>query len=259
MKMKKNSAILVFDAGNTAVTYAFYYGGRVHAFGSSSVEGIAKLVQTWSKKIPSGTIHHAAISSVDPQKTRQLQKIFSAHRQFKVWIAGKNLPVKIQSLYRPAKTLGIDRVVLIHGALAIYKPPFLLIDFGTAITFDYVSKKGIFEGGLIVPGPGISFKALMEKTALLPKNLKFPNSAKSFLGKTTLAGMTSGILEGFGALTDELIERFRNRFGKNLRVIATGGYAETLQRYSRLMDFSDPRLSVNALLLLTKAWTRKKH
>lgn len=248
--------LILLDIGNTAVTYGIYKGGRLLRSGSCIYNDIPKIVKKclisgYSSKI------NVIISSVVPKITKSMTLGTGPLRfpgpvpKVKIWVVGRNLPVKIKHRYQFSK-LGVDRAVNIYGALRIYKAPFLIIDSGTAITFDYVSKQGVFEGGMIVPGPEVSLQALMERAALLPKNILLPKKAASFLGRTTYDCMVSGILEGYGALTDGLIERFRKRYGKSLKVIATGGFMNHLKPYTRQIDVVDLRHSVKSLLLLAK-------
>ena len=132
----------------------------------------------------------------------------------------------------------------------MYKLPILIIDYGTAITFDYVDAKGVFKGGMIVPGPETALRALGQRAALLPKNLRLPRRTASFLGRNTRECMESGILEGYGAMTDELIRRFRSRYGENLRVLATGGFAGHIRPYAKNIQIVDPKHSIKSLLAL---------
>jgi type III pantothenate kinase len=134
----------------------------------------------------------------------------------------------------------------------MYRLPMLVIDYGTAITFDYINAKGVFLGGMIIPGPETAYRALGQRAALLPKGLPLPKKSKSFLGRDTRRCMESGILEGYGAMTDELVLRFRKRYGKNLRVLATGGFAEVLRPYTKHLDIIDPKHSIKSLLALLR-------
>lgn len=150
----------------------------------------------------------------------------------------------------------MDRIVNIYGALRMYKPPFIIVNFGTAMTVDYVSKKRIFEGGMIIPGPEIAFQALIQRAALLPKKLRLPYKRSSFLGRTTFDCMSSGILEGYGSMTYELIRRFKRRFGSDIPIIATGGFAPHLRPYAHCFDLVDDRHSIKSLLIIFKDYLR---
>jgi type III pantothenate kinase len=142
-------------------------------------------------------------------------------------------------------------LVNIYGAVKIYGLPLLILDYGTALTCDYVSDKGIFLGGLIIPGPEISLQALCERAALLPL-IKFPTGTVPFLGRDTQAGMKAGILRGYGAMTDGLVERFQARYGRKFRVIATGGLAKAIAPYASRVDVLDPLLTLKSLVKVYK-------
>ncbi|HNX68243.1 MAG TPA: type III pantothenate kinase [Candidatus Omnitrophota bacterium] len=241
--------VLAIDIGNTAATVGFYEAGRLLDFGSVYYNDIPKYV---NKCIKSGRNCHfdIVISSVIPKITDFLICNLQNIKRITVWVAGENLPIKIKHKYIKYNELGCDRKVNIYGAAKIYRLPILIIDYGTAITFDYVNAKGVFKGGMIIPGPETAFRALGQRAALLPKELPLPKKVKSFLGRTTKECMETGILEGYGAMTDELIRRFRQRFGKKLRVLATGGFAGIIRPYTRNIDTVDPKHSVKSLLAL---------
>ena len=169
---------------------------------------------------------------------------------FRPCIVGRDLIVPLKTRSKKGQ-LGVDRLVTAYGGFQLYGSPLLVIDFGTAITFDYVSKSGGFEGGLIVPGPEISFQTLTQRAALLPKNTRLPQQALSFIGNDTLACMESGILQGYGAMTEGLIQRFQKQYGK-MKVVGTGGFAKTIKPYCPLLKTIDPQLSVKSLLLLSR-------
>lgn len=241
--------ILAIDVGNTAATVGFYQGGRLKEFGSIYYNDIPKYV---AKLIKSGvnSYLYVVISSVLPKITQKIKSSIKPKSGLRVWIVGKNLPIKIRHKYNDYTELGCDRKVNIYGATRMYRLPILIIDYGTAITVDYIDSKGIFQGGMIIPGPETAYKALSQRAALLPKELPFPKKSRSFIGRGTRDCMESGILEGYGAMTDELIARFRERYGKNLRILATGGLAGVIRPYTKHIDSIDPQHSIKSLLAL---------
>ena len=248
-KTLKNSTLILFDIGNTAVTCGVYQGGRLLESKSLLFNDIPKFIKICNKSGVNND-YNIVISSVVPKYTQKLKRMLSS--KYRVWVVGENLPVPIKHRYKAVKQLGQDRIVNIYGALRIYKAPLLIIDYGTAITFDYVSKSGVFEGGMILPGPEIAFQTLISRAARLPKKARLPHETASFLGRTTYDCMRSGILEGYGAMTDGLIERFKARYGKNLKVLATGGFARHLKPYAHLFDILDNQHSIKSLILLFK-------
>ena len=125
----------------------------------------------------------------------------------------------------------------------------MIIDFGTAITFDLISGKGDYLGGLIMPGIKISLSSLYEKTALLPRvELK---DASHIIGKDTVNSMRGGILFGFGAMCDGLVAEYRKILGKDLKVILTGGNAKLVKKYARSIQIVDEDITLKGLLLVS--------
>jgi len=189
------------------------------------------------------------LSSVVPRITLKIRKTLGKNKRMNpLYVLGGNLRVQIKHNYKNASKLGQDRLANIYGSLKLYRPPLLIMDFGTAVTCDFISKHGVFEGGLIIPGPEIALRALSERAALLPK-VPFPKKGDSLLGKDTRQGMQAGILQGVVAMTDGLIDRFRQRFGSSIKVIATGGLAPVIFSLTRKIDVLDPFLTLRSLAL----------
>lgn len=241
--------LILFDIGNTAATYGIYQKGRLFRFGACVYSDIPKIVKNCTKSGVNYRIN-CVISSVVPKITKKIKGCLPKNTA--CWVVGENLPVPLKHLYPKNGSLGIDRIVNIYGALKLHKAPALVIDFGTAVTFDYLSPRGIFEGGMIIPGPELSFQALIGRAAKLPKKARLPFKAKSFIGTSTIDCLSSGILQGYGAMTDGLIYRFKSKYGNKLRVIATGGFARHLKPYTRHLDIIDPQHSIKSLILLFK-------
>jgi type III pantothenate kinase len=196
-------------------------------------------------------INKVIISSVNPNLSKKLTKLLKRRLGVKsIYEVGKSLKLSIPMRYN-RRQLGSDRLVNVYGAIQLYRLPLLIIDFGTAITFDYVSKSGVFEGGLIVPGIETSFRALLERAAMLPKvnQLKPP---KSLMGHDTKAAMSSGLLNGFGALADGLIGRFRKQYGSRLKVLVTGGFATRIAPIMTQVDYLDPLHTIRSLALICR-------
>ncbi len=247
----KPSITVLLDIGNTAVTCGLVKNGRISSIKSLDFNIIPKLLKNCSKSGKYSKIS-VVLESVVPYFENELLIKFKQNPTFSFHIAGKNLSIPMKSRYQP-RQLGIDRLVNAYGCTQLHgKPPFVILDYGTALTADYVSSKGVFEGGLIIPGPVTSFKALNQKGALLPSNLKFPSSSKGVGTKNTRDALQSGILEAYGAMTDGLVDRFRNQFGKELKVVATGGLSKVMAKHSNAIDILDPQLSLKTLFLLYK-------
>ena len=248
--MKLNPKLLVaIDIGNSTVGCGFYRNGVLRGFGSYSSYNIPKIVKIIDESGVSNNNVKVIISSGVPKFTLKIEKVLSNTIPGKsVYIVGKDVFPKVKMKYK-RKLLGADRLVNVYGAIRKYRLPILVIDFGTAITFDFIGKSGVFEGGLIVPGVETSFRALGERTALLPKSAKIRDVSK-LIGRNTKSAMCSGLLNGFGALADGLIGRFKREYASNLKVLATGGFAKRMARYARKLDYVDPLHTVRSLALI---------
>jgi len=150
--------------------------------------------------------------------------------------------------YDNPREVGADRIVNAVAAYELYGGPAIVVDFGTATTFDVISAQGEYLGGAIAPGIGISTEALFERAARLPRiELVKPRSA---IGKNTVASMQAGIVFGFAGQVDELVRRIKKELGEEARVIATGGMAELLAGEARTIEKVDPLLTLEGLRLI---------
>jgi type III pantothenate kinase len=189
------------------------------------------------------------VCSVMPVATRMLVHDIKKLSRAKVYIIGKDIKVPVPNRYLRPKQVGQDRLVNAYAGIKLYGAPLIVVDFGTAVTFDVVSKKGEYLGGMIIPGLKISLDVLSERTALLPKvKLNVPTS---LIGKDTRQSMLSGIVYGYAALCDDLVRRIKRVIGVKAKVIATGGDAVLLKRYARSIDLVDSDLTLKGIHLLT--------
>lgn len=236
---------LLLDIGNTSITCAKVQNRRFTSLGSHLFDIIPKKIDFWTKSGRKSTIE-AIISSVDPEKTRFIANHLKKKRA-QIWIAGQNLPVPIRHRYRDIDKLGMDRRVCVYGALKMHKPPFVVLDYGTALTADYVNARGVFLGGMIIPGPELAYQALLAKAALLPKHTRLPRKTPAFLGRTPAECLETGILQGYGAMARGLVDSFKKKYGKSLQVIATGGFAKQLSPLAGCFDVVDSDLCLKSL------------
>lgn len=164
------------------------------------------------------------------------------------YIIGKDIKGFIKNSYRKPKEVGTDRLVNAYAGIRLYGAPLIAVDFGTAVTFDVVSRNKEYLGGMIIPGLSISLDALASRTALLPRvSLKKPSE---FIGRDTKSSILSGIIYGFAALTDDLAERIRSKIGRGAKVIGTGGNVELISKYCRYIDKIDTNLTLQGLNLI---------
>ena len=155
------------------------------------------------------------------------------------------MKVPIKNKYRYPRQVGQDRLVGAYAARILYGSPAIVIDFGTAITFDVISSKGEYMGGIIVPGIRLTAESLFKKTAMLP--LVSIVRPKALIGRDTTNSILSGIFYGYGALCDGLIRQLTRTMRSSPRVIATGGYAALMKKYSSHIRRIDPDLIFRGL------------
>jgi type III pantothenate kinase len=239
--------LLTVDVGNTTIAFGIFEGNKLKKRYSVPTNS-AKYEYFLKKIFKSNCINDAIVSSVVPKATKVLDKALRRFLKKPALILGKNLKVPIKNLYRFPKQVGQDRLVNAFAAISLYGAPAIVVDFGTAITFDVISKKKEYLGGMILPGLKISLETLNERTALLPK-IKL-DRPKEFIGRDTKNSMLSGIVFGFAALSDDLTERIKTKIGKNSLVVGTGGNIDLLKSYCTNLDSVDKDLTLKGLNLI---------
>ncbi|HEV7473582.1 MAG TPA: type III pantothenate kinase [Pyrinomonadaceae bacterium] len=151
-------------------------------------------------------------------------------------------------LYEPAADVGADRIVDAVAAIQKYGAPCIVVDFGTATTFNAINAKGEYMGGVITPGIMISSDALFERTAKLPRvDIRRP---QTIIGSSTIAAMQSGLYHGFVGLVDGVLRKMIDEIGGQPRVIATGGLASLIATGSEFIELVDDTLTLEGLRLI---------
>ena len=244
--------LLVIDIGNTNINFGLFNGKRLAKKFTipTALYGFKEL------KVRLGTFkaRDMVICSVVPKLTVVLKRDLFRLSGKRPYIIGKDLIVPLQNLYRNPKQVGQDRLVNAYAAVMLYKAPLIVVDFGTAVTFDVISKHKEYLGGMILPGLAISLDTLAQRTALLPKvKLDRP---KEFIGRDTKNSMLSGIVNGFAALTDDLAERIKDKIGRQARLIATGGNVALIAPYCKSIDKIDRDLTLKGLSFIYEGLKR---
>ncbi|MFH1190503.1 MAG: type III pantothenate kinase [Candidatus Omnitrophota bacterium] len=246
--------VLAIDIGNTNITMGLFSGDKLvkklkvptnscHMHGKClrSMRGIA------DPKGPDAP--RVIISSVVPLALSRLIAELNRVPKPEISIVGRDRKAPIKNPYRNRDEVGQDRLVNAFAAKTLYGSPSVIIDFGTAITFDIVSRGGDYLGGLILPGIEMSLLSLYMKTALLPKVELKPVS--SIVGRDTASSIRGGILFGIGAMCDGLSAKYRKLLGKNTVIIATGGNAGLIRRYTGSIRIVDEDLTLKGLKLIS--------
>jgi type III pantothenate kinase len=187
------------------------------------------------------------ISSVVPTATQSLREMVRGYFHFAPVVVEPGVKTGVPVLTDNPKEVGADRIVNALAAFSKYGGPAIVVDFGTATTFDAISEGGEYLGGAIAPGIQISARALYERTARLPRiELAAP---RSVVGKNTVESLQSGIVFGYSAMVDGMVERMAKELGTPT-VIATGGLASMVIEECRTVDHHDPWLTLEGLRLV---------
>lgn len=195
-------------------------------------------------------ISNIVISNVVPTLTYTLREMCKKYFQIEPFCidAAVKSPLKI-NLDQP-KEIGADRIVNAVAVFAEYKTDCIIIDFGTATTFDVVTKEGGYEGGIICPGIKISSEALFHRASKLPRvEIIRPEHV---IGKNTIECMQAGLFFGYVGMVDSLVERIQEETGKEFTVVATGGLAHVINKGSKTIDHVDDLLTLKGLRFLWK-------
>lgn len=238
--------LLAIDIGNTNISFGIFKGKRV-------LQRFDIPASLYSRKRLSTALGKARISdtvicSVVPAQTLSLKKDLRRLLGRRPYIIGKDIRVPIRNLYRKPAQVGQDRLVNAFAAVVLYGAPCIVVDLGTAVTFDAISGHKEYMGGMILPGIGISLDVLYERTALLPRvKLGRP---REVIGRDTKNSINSGMIYGFSALTDDLINRIKKKIGSRAKVIGTGGNIELIRRYCKGINIIDRGLTLKGLNLL---------
>ena len=196
----------------------------------------------------SNQITGVVISSVVPTSTGALRDMVQRYFNFPPVVVEPGTKTGMPILTDNPRELGADRVVNALAAYSRYGGPCIVIDFGTATTYDAVSEKGEFLGGAIAPGLQTKNASLSRETARLPQvELQAPRTA---IGKNTVDAIQSALIFGTAAETDGMIERMRKEFGGDATVVATGGLAPLVIPHCQFVDEHDPWLTLEGLRLV---------
>jgi type III pantothenate kinase len=189
-----------------------------------------------------------AISSVVPPLNFTLKRMSEVYFHLTPLFVDHTTDTGLTILYQPAADVGADRIVDAVAAIEKYGAPCIVVDFGTATTFNAISKDGEYLGGVITPGITISSDALFERTAKLPRvEIKRPQNV---IGSSTIDAMQSGLYHGFSGLVDGILRKMIEELGGAARVIATGGLAPLIATGSELIELVDDTLTLEGLRLV---------
>jgi type III pantothenate kinase len=248
--------LLVIDVGNTNTVLGLYDGEelvhdwRIRTVIDHTIDEYGMLILNLYKnsRISSKAIKEIIISCVVPPMLNILEPLCQRYFGIEPLIVGPGVKTGMPIFYDNPREVGADRIVNAVAAYEKYRRALIIVDFGTATTFDYISPQGEYMGGCIAPGIMISSEALFQRAAKLPRvELSTPHS---IITKDTVSGMQAGIMYGYAGLVDGIVERMKAESQSDPLVIATGGLAKVIASEAKHIDEVDDLLTLEGLRII---------
>jgi len=248
--------LLTIDIGNTNLTLGLYEGEK---------RGPNWRLATDHARMPDeyglqflGLLEHAkcgedcltgiVLASVVPQLTARVVQACSEYLKLEPLVVDTGVKTGVRIRYEDPKAVGADRVADAVAVLKLYGGPACVIDFGTATTFNALTKDGDYLGGAITAGVNLAAEALYTRAAKLPHmDLQRPPSV---IGRNTVHAMQSGLLFGYVSMVEGMVARFRSELGSDMKVIATGGLAEVVAKETDVIEVIAPWLTLDGLRII---------
>lgn len=242
--------LLVIDIGNTNITLGVFDNEKIiHSWRlATSLSRTEDEYGVFIKNILRETnldksITNAVVSSVVVQLTERIEIALKKYLGLESFVVSHKIKTNVVLKTDNPSQIGADRIANACAAAKLYSAPAIVVDFGTATSFDIVNGKNEFVGGIITAGMKIQAEALSSKTSKLPKlNIEAPEHT---IGKNTIEAMLSGIVRGHASMIDGLIENCETELGEKATIIATGGYSSVISNYlKRKFDYINPDLTL---------------
>lgn len=259
--------LLAIDAGNTNVVFAVLQGREIRARWRIATDArrTADEYAVWLhqlfelENIDAGTIDAVILATVVPRALHNLEVLASKYFHVDALVAGIP-PVDYGiAIDLPApETVGADRIVNAIAAHSVHSGDLIIIDFGTATTFDVIDYSGSYKGGVIAPGINLSLDALVAAAAMLPRIAIEAPTTTEVIGHSTQEAMHSGIYWGYISMLEGMVARIRREIGRQTKVVATGGLATLFDKNTDIFDAIEPDLTVQGLGLLYERTLSKR-
>ncbi len=251
--------LLAIDAGNTNVVFALVEGGEIRARWRIATDPrrTADEYAVWLRQLleieeySTADVDAVIIGTVVPRAMHNLEVLAEKYFGSTALIAGQGdvqWPMALD--VEEPQSVGADRALNAIAAHSKHKGDLLIVDFGTATTFDLVSATGAYKGGIIAPGINLSIDALVNAAAKLPRIAIEAPADDSVIGRTTESQMLIGIYWGYVAMMEGLIARIKKEVGRDVTVIGTGGLAALFDKKTQVFDAVEPDLTIQGLSLL---------
>ncbi len=254
MTNSKNRLLLALDVGNTNTVIGVFREKELVAHwrirtireATGDELGIFFTSLLMSREIDISSINDMIISSVVPPMQATLLELSRKYFRLNPILVGPGIKTGMPILYDNPKEVGADRIVNAVAAYEKYQRSLIIVDFGTATTFDYISSKGEYCGGAIAPGMMISCEALFQKASKLPRVEIFTRTNR-IIAKDTISSMNVGILYGYAGLVDNIVRKISEEAGSSPKVIATGGLASLISPISETIEVVEENLTLEGL------------
>lgn len=254
---QRDYMLLVIDAGNTNTVFAVFSDDKLVGQWRMATDArrtadeyCVWLLQIMSyENIKPEKIKAAIMSSVVPQANFALRMLARQYFNTELLVVGEpNVQLGILAKIERPREVGADRLVNAVAAWQRHKKPLIIVDFGTATTFDVVDNGGDYIGGVIAPGVNLSLEALHRAAAKLP-NIAVERPL-NVIGKDTVSAMQSGVYFGYVGLIEGIVRRITEEYGSKMDVIATGGLAPLFAKATPVIDALEPNLIIDGLRLI---------
>ena len=251
--------ILAIDVGNTNLVFALVAGGEIKARWRIATDPrrTADQYSVWLHQLlelegfSRDQVEGVIIGTVVPRALHNLTVLSEKYFRKTPVVAGQGAAEwPLQLDVDEPQNVGADRALNAIAAHAKYPGDLIVVDFGTATTFDVVSASGAYTGGIIAPGINLSLDALVSAAAKLPRIAIEAPESNSVIGRTTEGQMIIGIYWGYVAMLEGLVERIRAELGRPAKVVATGGLATLFDKHTSVFDAIEPDLTIQGLSLL---------
>jgi type III pantothenate kinase len=257
--------LLAVDAGNTNLVFALVDGGEIKARWRIATDPrrTADQYAVWLHQLlelegfSKADVAAVIIGTVVPRALHNLEVLANKYFHVEPLIAGQGpaeWPIELD--VDEPQNVGADRALNVIAAHAKHPGDLILIDFGTATTFDVVSASGAYKGGIIAPGINLSLDALVSAAAKLPRIAIEAPPGSGVIGRTTESQMIIGIYWGYVAMIEGLVERLKREIGSPVTVVSTGGLASLFDKHTNVFDAIEPDLTIQGLSLLYDMATR---